>query len=144
MGKKWKMFLFFGAVIVLVSLGIFFALGKDNTTKNAGNNGSGDVAGAVSSQGNDYIERLSKFLSDNGMVLYGSDQSAETKQQKYLFGNAVNSIDYVNCDVAANSSNPDECVGQNITIYPTWVYKEVKFEGIQSLSELAKITDFEQ
>ena len=143
MGKNWKMFLFVGALIVVAGLGVIFALGQNKEKTRVAQNSGGDVAGAVSGQGN-YIERLAKHLSDNSMVLYGSGLSAETKAQKDLFGDAFAGIDYVDCDVTANSSNPDECLGQNITVYPTWVYNGEKFEGEQTLSELAKITDFEQ
>lgn len=145
MVKKWKMFLSIGALVVLTGLALLFVIGgsKDNKTS-LKNDGSGDVAGAVSNQGGNYIERLTRHLSDSGMVLYGSNQSLETKQQQDLFGSAAANIDYVDCDAATNSSNSDECVGQNITIYPTWVYKGDKYENVQMLSELAKITDFEQ
>ena len=144
MGKNWKTFLFVGAFIVMIALGGIFAIGKEKDTKTVAQNGSGEVAGAESSQSNDFIVRLAKHLRDNGMVLYGSSQSYETKEQKELFGDAVDNIDYVDCDVATNSSNPDECIGKNITIYPTWTYKGERFETIETLSELAKITNFEQ
>jgi hypothetical protein len=143
MSKNWKMFLFVGALIVVAGLGVIFALGNNRQKNTLSQNGSGEVAGAVSSQDN-YIERLARHLSDSSMVLYGSSLSSETKDQKALFGEAITAIDYVDCDVAGNSSNPDECVGQDITIYPTWVYNGEKFEGEQSLSDLAKITNFEQ
>jgi len=143
MSKKWKMFLFVGALIVVAGLGAIFALGQKKETNTIAQNDGGDVAGVVSGQGN-YIERLARHLSDNSMVLYGSSQSDETKAQKDLFGDAFAAIDYVDCDASANSSNPDECFGQNIVVYPTWVFNGEKFEGEQTLSALAKITDFEQ
>ena len=143
MSRNWKMFLFVGALIVVAGLGSIFVLSSKNEKNKVAQNGSGEVAGAVSDQGN-YIERLARHLSDNSVVLYGSDQSDETKDQQKLFGNSFAAIDYVNCDVATNSSNPDECVGQNITVYPTWLYNGEKYEGEQTLSDLAKITKFEQ
>lgn len=141
MGKNWKMFLLVGAIVVLAGLGSIFVLGRAKNNENISQNETGVVAGAVSSDGN-YVERLAQHLRDLGMVLYGSSQSDETKDQLKLFGEA--NIDYVECDAATNSSNPDECIGQNITVYPTWVFNGVKYESNQTLSELAKITDFEQ
>lgn len=144
MGKNWKIFLSVGSLVVLAGLGSLFALGRDEKSNNISQNGAGVVAGVGSNEGDNYVGRLTKHLGVNGMVLYGSSQSAETKQQKDLFGDVSNDIDYVDCDAATNSSNPDECIGQNITVYPTWVFEGAKYEGIQTLSELAKITDFEQ
>jgi len=144
MNKKWKVFLFFGALITLIGLGIFFTVGEDKNQNIADENGSGEVAGATSNTRTDYLARLSRHLNDSNVVLYGSNQSAETKEQIDLFGEAIKEIDYVDCDAAVNSSNPDECIGQNITVYPTWVYQGEKFEGVQTLSKLAKITNFEQ
>lgn len=144
MNKKWKVFLSFGALITLIGLGIFFTVGENKNQNIADENGSGEVAGATSNTRTDYLARLSRHLNDSNMVLYGSNQSAETKEQTDLFGEVIKEIDYVDCDAAVNSSNPDECIGQNITVYPTWVYQGEKFEGVQTLSELAKISNFEQ
>lgn len=144
MGKNWKIFLAVGAIVILAGLGSIFVIGKDKSEDISSQDGAGKVAGVVSDRDNDYIARLAKHLASNGMVLYGSDLSVETKQQIDLFGNSAKDIDYVDCDVATSSSNPDECIGQNIAIYPTWVYNGVKYEGVQILSELAKITNFEQ
>ena len=106
MSRNWKMFLFVGALIVVAGLGSIFILSERKEKNMTAQNNGGEVAGAVSGQGN-YIERLAKHLSDNSVVLYGSDQSDETKDQQQLFGDAFAAIDYVNCDVATNSSNSD-------------------------------------
>lgn len=144
MSKNWKLFLFVGATIIMAGLGAIFLMGNNKEESDLiSSSGSGNVAGAISSQ-DDYISRLARHLRESSMVLYGTDQSVETKEQKKLFGEAVSLIDYVDCDVTASSSNPDECIGHNISIYPTWVYEGQKFEGFRTLSELIKITNFEQ
>jgi len=143
MNNNWKLFLFVGAFIIVAGLTGIFAIGASKENKSGDQNGTGSVAGATSDQ-DDYINRLAKHLSESGMVLYGTNTSEETANQKAQFGQAANTLDFVDCDVTDSASNPDECMGQNITVYPTWIYEGQKYEGAQSLSDLAKITNFEQ
>ena len=145
MDKNWKLFLSLGAIVVLAGLGsIFMVGGNKNETLSSAGQGAGVIAGAASNEGADYIERLSKNLSEKGVVLYGSSKSAETQQQKELFGSAAKSLDFVECDSALEGSNPDECAGKGIEVYPTWSYEGQQYRGVQSLSQLAKIAKFEQ
>jgi len=105
------------------------------------NDEGGKVAG-VSSEDQPYLDRLAIHLTDNGAVLFGAYWSEQLVQQKSLFGPASDSLNYVECDQEGLNSNIDECIANDILVYPTWVLKGKKFEGFQSLSDLAKISGF--
>lgn len=145
---NWKTLLTLSTTIVVAALTITFFIGK--TEDNKSNSGQlslgskGNVAGSSTIQGSDYAERLVKYLRDNGMVLYGSYQSTESKEQKDLFGDALKYLDYVECDASGPNANPDECIAQKIEIYPTWVFEGKQYAGKKSLAELAKIAGFSE
>jgi len=149
MQNNWKVFIVVSVVIIIVAGALVFAssLGKgEDKDTTASNDTSGTVAGA--NTGDDvtydgaYIEKLAKYLTDQGMVFYGAYWCAHCKEQKKILGDAMKYIDYVECDPEGENANPDECSAQKIEAYPTWVYKGQKYQGAKSLAELAKITGF--
>ncbi len=145
MKTNWKVFLSITAFVIIAGLGSVFLISKDKLSDGdiAIENGDGSVAG-TSTETDDYVLRLINHLNDVGMVLYGSYLSPETKQQKNLFGNLADKLDYVECDQSGPFSNTDECISNNVSIYPTWVYQGKSYPGIQKLADLAKISNFEQ
>lgn len=146
MKREWKVFLSAVAIIIVGGLVGFYSAGKtapDLSKKlNNKDNSTGQVAGATTIDDGDYLTRLAKSLTEKGVVLYGSYQSAELKQQQAYFGNAVSYLNYVECDASGPNANSDECIGQNIQVYPTWVYSGKAYPGVQPLSELAKLINF--
>ena len=147
MKSSWKIFIIIACVVSIGALaGIFYwskpDLSNQDISKAISLNGS--VAGTNSNQGTDYLERLAKFMNDQGMVIYGSYQSSETKSQKDLFGNSSQFLNYVECDATGPSANPDECLSQSVNVYPTWIYNGQKYVGDQSLSKLASYVGFSE
>lgn len=132
------------SLVGLVAVYIFSRMNSDDFSKTVTDNNieSGEVAGTTTQGEDDYLKKLTLHLTKEGMVLYGSLQSEETKKQKEMFKSAGKYINYVECDASGANANPDECIGQKIDIYPTWVYQGQKYVGIQNLSDLAKATDF--
>lgn len=103
----------------------------------------GSVAGTSTDSKNlDYKTKLAKHLQEKGFVLYGAFWSADVVKQKQLFGEAIQNIDYVECDRSGISSNSDECIAQKVEYYPTWIMEGVQYKGIKTLSELAQISGF--
>jgi thiol-disulfide isomerase/thioredoxin len=148
-----KTFIVVLVAVVLVAAGLIFLSSKN---KGADNNvavnatdmsTSGTVAGA-STEDNAYdaatIEKLAKFMTEKGMILYGAYWCPHCQDQKKEFGDAIQYIDYVECDAKGTEANPEECVAQGIEGYPTWIYQGTKYSGLKSLSELAKIVGFSQ
>ena len=148
MSNNLKTFLFILLAVFLVSGGLIFMGSKSK--KSADNNSTssqeiGGVAGASTneeSKDNGYIERLAKFLNEKGMVMYGAYWCPHCNDQKKLFGDAVEFVDYVECDEKGPNANPDECIAKGIEGYPTWIYQDKQYSGYKSLSELAAIVGF--
>ena len=140
--------------IVLISVGIFlvsvvafffFAVsGKSDISflNNISGDDKGVVAGVNSEQDNDYVNKLAKYLTAQGAVLYGAYWCPHCQEQKKLFGEAAQYLNYVECDPTGQNANPDECRGQNVKSYPTWIFQGQQHVGTQSLSQLAEITGF--
>ena len=150
MGNK-KVFLFLGAVlvVVIVGLGVVFLANKNNSNPDVANtqSGEGDVAGVTtqdSAKDAKWLEGLAKALSEKGMVMYGAYWCSHCKKQKEAFGDAVKYIDYVECDPAGENSNSDECKANNIQGYPTWIYQGKQYSGEQSLEKLAEIIKYNE
>jgi len=141
MGKFKFVLALYSIIIIGALVGVFYLgsirEGKEETSSKTENN----VAG-VQSDKPDYLERLAKTLAEKGMVFYGSLQSSDSVKQKELFGQSASFLDYVECDASGENAYPEECVAKEITVYPTWVYQNQKYEGIQKLSDLAKVVGF--
>jgi len=148
-----KTFIVVLVAVVLVAAGLIFLSSKNkgddnnvavNTTDTST---SGTVAGA-STEENAYdaatIEKLAKFMTEKGMIMYGAYWCPHCQDQKKEFGDAVQYIDYVECDAKGTDANPEECVAQGVEGYPTWIYQGTKYSGLKSLSDLAKIVGFSQ
>jgi hypothetical protein len=148
---KLKLTLLVVAIIGFGALGAVFSLGKYNFDQksNSGadtaqNSAEGKVAGATNITGDSYVSDLAKTLTSKGAILYCLNQSSDCNDQKTLFGDAAKELDYVECSSSDPNANLDECVGQNIQVYPTWVYQGKLYVGIQSLSSLAKMINFSE
>lgn len=146
MKNNIKLYLAMFSLIFILGLGFFFFASKNIDDKELANSSqsSGEVAGVNSGSTDDYITRLAKELADQGAIFYGSKESAETKSQKELFGESAVYLDYVECDISGADANPDECLAQNVSTYPTWLFNGVQYVGVQSLGDLAKIINFGQ
>ena len=139
---KLKVTLLIIAIIGVGALGAVFSLGKYNFDQksksipgSAQNSNGGKVSGVTTISGNSYVTDLAKALTAKGAIMYCSNQSADCNEQKALFGTAAQDLDYVECSSSDPNANLDECVGQNIQIYPT-IYMKMEIEAI--LQDLLK------
>lgn len=151
MRSNWKILLFTISIVTIVGLGGVFLIGKSkfNDQLLSKDKSEGTVSGANTIGDNgfespDYVQRLAKELASRGMFLYGTYQCSECKAQMDLFGASAKYLDYVECDAAVPSANPDECRAQEIDTYPTWLFNGQKYKGVLSLSDLAKIIGFKE
>ncbi len=153
MNQNTKTFLIVVAVIVAIAGGLIFVATKGDKSKTANSQPDdysdqvGAVAGATTDTENfstDYIEKLAKFMSEKGMVMYGAYWCSHCQDQKKLFGNAFQYVDYVECDPQGPSANEAECTARNVTGYPTWIYNSTQYSGQKTLSQLAQIVGFNQ
>lgn len=81
------------------------------------------------------VENLAKCLTDNGAVFYGTEWCPHCKEQKKLFGSAMEYIVFVDCD-----ANRDACVNAGIQGYPTWIIGDETLTGTQQLYKLSQVS----
>jgi hypothetical protein len=144
------MFLIVVALVIVVCGG-FIYINKDknkpaadtsNQAISDDNNARAGTNDATKGESTDYKVKLAKFLTQKGMVLYGAYWCPHCRNQKEMFGDAFQFIDYVECDAGGPNGNPEECKAKGIDSYPTWIYQGQKYPGEYSLSELAKVVGF--
>jgi uncharacterized membrane protein len=87
-------------------------------------------------------EALARHLAETKAVMYGAFWCAACKEQKARFGSAASSIPYVECDPNGVGARPDACRQAGVRVYPTWVIGRERREGVLSLDELAKLSQF--
>jgi hypothetical protein len=79
---------------------------------------------------------FAKCLSAKGFVLAGTNWCSHCKEQKALFGNSFQFIDFKNCDVSA-----EWCRSAGVRAYPTWITPDgAKLTGVKSLSALSQLS----
>jgi hypothetical protein len=67
---------------------------------------------------------LADCLTKKGVIMVGTDTCPACKNQKTLFGDAFEKINYKNCDI-----DGDWCSSMEIQSIPTWVFPD----GTQSI-----------
>lgn len=79
-------------------------------------------------------DEFAQCLTDNNFTMYGTEWCPHCKDQKALFGDSLDLVDYVNCDLKQSV-----CREAGITGYPTWgTNSSEKLVGGQTLEILAQ------
>lgn len=82
-----------------------------------------------------YEETLAKCLTEKGVKMYGAYWCGHCKNQKEMFGDAFQYVDYIEC-----TETPGLCDSAGVSGYPTWVGPDgSKYPGEKSLNELANM-----
>ncbi len=79
------------------------------------------------------VHAFAECLTENEVIMYGTDWCPFCQQQKELFGDAFNSVMYVNCE-----TNPSACNAAGVRSYPTWLVDGQMYSGVQQLYQLAQ------
>ena len=79
---------------------------------------------------------FAKCLSQKGVVMYGAYWCQHCANQKKLFGDSFQFVNYVECDAGGPNPQPALCAQKGITGYPTWIYDGESRNGEQSLQSL--------
>ncbi|TSC94322.1 MAG: hypothetical protein Athens101428_365 [Candidatus Berkelbacteria bacterium Athens1014_28] len=82
---------------------------------------------------------LAESLSKASFVLYGSQNDEKTKKQLDVFGQARESLDFVECEASLSISGAGECAARGVKNYPIWVSGENFFFGVKTAEELEKL-----
>lgn len=79
-------------------------------------------------------EKLANCLTDNGAIFYGSSTCPHCTEQKAMFGEDVDKINYVECSVER-----ERCADEDIQFLPTWKFADGdSVVGTKSLEYLAE------
>jgi hypothetical protein len=88
------------------------------------------------------INSLAQCLTQKGVVMYGAFWCPHCQEQKKLFGDDFQLIKYQECDAKGPNGNPQICIRQGITGYPTWqIPGQEDLVGEQSLAKLAEASN---
>ena len=82
-------------------------------------------------------DEFAKYLTDQGVKMYGTEWCSHCKNQKKLFGSSFQYINYVDCDWEG-----DDCNAADIRGFPTWNIDGQNYPGEQSLERLAQLTNY--
>ncbi len=82
---------------------------------------------------------LAKYLTEQGVKMYGTEWCPHCKTQKKLFESSFQYINYIDCD-----KNKNECFTNGITGYPTWKINNQTYPGGLSLERLAQLSGYNQ
>ena len=90
-----------------------------------------------------YKAQLAEHLTVQGSKMYGAFWCPHCAAQKERFGDAVDSIPYIECDPNGENAQPDLCQAKAIQAYPTWEINGEFHLGVKSVEELAKLSGFQ-
>ena len=79
-------------------------------------------------------ETIAKCLTGKSVAMYGAEWCGHCQNQKKMFGEAFQYVNYVDCD-----KNAPACDEAGIRGYPTWIINGQKYEGEQTIEELISI-----
>lgn len=86
---------------------------------------------------------LAEHLTAIGAKFYGAFWCPHCYEQKQLFGaEAMQKINYLECDPNGVNPQPQACTAAQIQSYPTWEIKGEIYRGTQTLEKLAEISDY--
>ncbi len=82
-------------------------------------------------------DEFAQYLTEQGVKMYGTEWCSHCKNQKKLFGNSFQYIDYIDCD-----RNRKVCTDAGVKGYPAWNINGQNYPGEQSLQRLASLTGY--
>lgn len=85
------------------------------------------------------LTHFAQCLTENDVVMYGADWCESCQNQKRLFAEAFEEINYVNCDF-----HQEECQMLGIDAYPVWVVKGELNSGVKTLDQLSALAECRQ
>ena len=116
---------------------------QNTSSQSSSSSLSESAVSATSDAGIDPVA-LAKYMTAQGMTLYGAYWCSHCKDQKALFGEALQYVKYVECEADGPNPQTDVCAAEGITGYPTWKYQGKAYTGAQTLLELAGIVGYTQ
>ena len=80
------------------------------------------------------LDSFAQCLADSKITMYGADWCPHCQNEKKAFGDSFRLVPYVECP-----DDPQRCLKEGITGYPTWVFPGgKKLAGEQGLEKLSQ------
>ena len=111
-----------GVVLIVVAI-IAFVVARPTGQVIGGNTGTGE------------FDEFAECLTEEGAIFYGTEWCGFCQQQKAMFGESMEYINFIDCD-----QNRDECMSEGIRGYPTWKINGELYSGLQQLTRLSDLT----
>ncbi|MFH1142179.1 MAG: hypothetical protein ABIH67_02295 [Candidatus Uhrbacteria bacterium] len=70
------------------------------------------------------VDKFAEALTEAGAKFYGAWWCGHCQNQKEMFGNSFNKIDYIECSLPESRERTQECIDVGITGYPTWEFAD--------------------
>lgn len=84
---------------------------------------------------------FAKCITAAGAVEYGAYWCPHCQEQKNMFGNSFDHVNYVECSLPNRGGQTPACAQAGITGYPTWEFADgERLSGKQSFETLAQKT----
>ncbi|BCL38186.1 hypothetical protein [Nostoc sp. MS1] len=125
-------------------LSVFFislTLGSSSPAQELNKNQGGVIT--VDSISTEAEIALAQHLQKIKAKLYGAYWCSHCYEQVYLFGQqAFKLINRIECSPEGRNAQPNVCKAAKIKGYPTWEINGKFYSGVQSLTELARISGY--
>lgn len=95
-------------------------------------------SGSENKQEPSKLDSFAQCLSDEGATMYGLETCPHCQNQKDMFGNSFQYVDYVECSV-----QKQKCSNAGVSGVPAWIIDGQMHTGTQSLQKLASLTECE-
>jgi hypothetical protein len=83
---------------------------------------------------------FAKFLTSEGIAMAGTDWCSHCKDQKELFGDSFQYVDYHDCDL-----DGAWCNEKGIEGYPTWVFPDGQlYPGVRNIDQLKSLSGYNE
>lgn len=86
-------------------------------------------------------DNFAKCLTEKGAKFYGAYWCPHCTNQKAMFGDSIEDVNYIECSLPNRAGQTDICIQEKIQSYPTWEFSDgTRVTGVRSLEQLSSAT----
>ena len=100
-----------------------------------------NITGNTKKAPNKY-DSFAKCITDNGVKMYGAYWCSHCNNQKEMFGNSWQYINYIECSLPNKAGQTQVCTQAGIKAYPTWEFQDGKrLDGELTFAQLSQYSN---